>query len=112
MRGLPADLRRSLTWDQGAELTEHALLRLDSGFAGLLLRSPQSMAARDEREYQRPAAAVLSEGLGSERPSRELAAVALALNTRPRKTLGWRTPAEALNDLLRAAHAHPVATTD
>jgi len=33
----------------------------------------------------------------------ELDAVALALNTRPRKTLGWRTPAEALDDLLRSA---------
>jgi IS30 family transposase len=29
----------------------------------------------------------------------ELQAVALALNTRPRKTLGWRTPAEALNEV-------------
>jgi IS30 family transposase len=30
----------------------------------------------------------------------DLAAVALALNTRPRKTLGWRTPAEVLNEVL------------
>ncbi len=35
----------------------------------------------------------------------ELNAVALALNTRPRKTLGWRTPAEAFDDLLRSAEA-------
>jgi IS30 family transposase len=34
----------------------------------------------------------------------ELQAVALALNTRPRKTLGWRTPAEALNEVLDSAH--------
>lgn len=40
-----------------------------------------------------------------------LAAVALALNTRPRKTLAWRTPAEALEDLLRSAHTATVATT-
>jgi transposase len=40
-----------------------------------------------------------------------LAAVALALNTRPRKTLGWRTPAEALDEVLRSAEPNRVATT-
>ncbi len=40
-----------------------------------------------------------------------LEAVALALNTRPRKTLGWRTPAEALAEVLQSAHTGSVATT-
>ena len=40
----------------------------------------------------------------------DLAAVAAALNARPRKTLGWRAPAEALDEVLRSAHAG-VATT-
>jgi IS30 family transposase len=41
----------------------------------------------------------------------ELDAVANARNTRPRKTLGWRTPAEALNQLLETVHMNGVATT-
>ena len=41
----------------------------------------------------------------------ELAAVAHALNARPRKTLGWRTPAEALDEILRSVQKDPVATT-
>jgi transposase, IS30 family len=40
-----------------------------------------------------------------------LAAVALALNTRPRKTLGWQTPAEALDAILRSANIGDVAAT-
>jgi IS30 family transposase len=41
----------------------------------------------------------------------EIDAVAMALNNRPRKTLGWRTPAEALNDHLRSVQSAGVATT-
>ncbi len=41
----------------------------------------------------------------------DLQAVALALNTLPRKTLDWRTPAEELNDLLLSATRRSVATT-
>src|SRR3954451_963522 len=40
----------------------------------------------------------------------DLAAVAIALNSRPRKTLGWRTPAEALAEFLRSTHTGRVAT--
>jgi IS30 family transposase len=40
----------------------------------------------------------------------DLEAVALALNTRPRKTLGWKTPAETLDHLLRVSDKQGVAT--
>ena len=59
---LPAQLRRSLTWDQGSEMCRApALLGRDRG-RRLLLRSPQPLAARLEREHQRPASPVLPEG--------------------------------------------------
>jgi hypothetical protein len=78
----------------------------------LLLRSPEPLATRDERKHKRPAEAVLSKetDLSAHRAS-DLQAVAIALNTRPRKTLGWRTPAEAFNGLLLSANQGSVATT-
>jgi IS30 family transposase len=42
----------------------------------------------------------------------DLAAVAAALNSRPRKTLGWKTPAEALDEYLQSCQQASVATTD
>ncbi|HEX7104639.1 MAG TPA: IS30 family transposase, partial [Acidothermaceae bacterium] len=41
----------------------------------------------------------------------DLAAVALALNNRPRKVLDWRTPAEVFDDQLRSLQQPGVATT-
>ena len=85
---------------------------IKGGRAGLLLRSSQPMAARHQREHQRAAAPVLSKGYRSQRTQRDdLEAVALALNTRPRKTLGWKTPAETLDEFLRVSHTRSVATT-
>ena len=67
----------------------------------LLLRSAQPLAARHQREHQRAAPPVLPEGHRPRSAQRdELAAVAATLNGRPRKTLGWKTPAEALDELL------------
>jgi IS30 family transposase len=110
---LPEQLRRSLTWDQGAEMAQHAQLRIDSGLAIYFCdpHSPWQRATNENtngllRQY-------FPRGTDLSRHSRdELDAVAAALNSRPRKTLRWRTPPEALDELLsNPSTAGGVATT-
>jgi transposase, IS30 family len=109
---LPEQLRRSLTWDQGAEMAQHAQLRIDTGLA-IYFCDPQSPWQRGTSENTNGLLRqYFPRGTNLARHSREdLEAVALALNSRPRKTLAWKTPAETLDELLRSAGQASVATT-
>jgi len=98
---LPEQLRRSLTWDQGAEMAQHAQLRVQTGLP-VYFCDPQSPWQRGSNENTNGLLRqYFPRGTDLARHDAEdLAAVAAALNGRPRKTLGWRTPAEALNEYL------------
>lgn len=101
---LPTQLRRSLSWDQGAEMAQHPQLRIDTGLQ-VYFCDPQSPWQRGTNENTNGLLRqYFPRGTDLARHSADdLAAVAAALNSRPRKTLGWRTPAEVLNDHLADA---------
>ena len=106
---LPAALRRTLTWDQGTEMARHSEIRVATGL-DIYFCDPASPWQRGSNEN--------TNGLlrqyfpkGTDLRVHDAAAVAEvadALNGRPRMTLNWQTPAEAMAALLANP---PVATT-
>ena len=105
---LPAQLRRSLTWDQGKEMAEHRRFSVESGVE-VYFCDPQSPWQRGSSENTNgllrqyfPRGESLA-GISQER----LDEIANKLNRRPRKTLGFQTPAQKLTELIDGLHTPP-----
>jgi IS30 family transposase len=99
---LPEQLRRSLTWDQGKEMADHARFSITTGVPVYFCdpRSPWQRGSNENtngllRQYfpKRSEIAHYTQA--------DLDAVAAELNGRPRQTLGWRSPSQALDEALR-----------
>jgi IS30 family transposase len=102
IKRLPTHLKRSLTWDRGTELAHHRTFSVATGVQ-VYFCDPQSPWQRGSNENTNgllrqyfPRSADLSTF-----SQRQLDAVADRLNGRPRETLGWKTPAEVIQQVLR-----------
>ena len=112
VKTLPEGLMSTLTWDRGTELAQHKRFTVATDVSVYFCdpRSPWQRGTNENtngllRQY-------FPKGTDLSRWSeQEIQAVALTLNNRPRKTLGWKTPAEALGDYLKSADQSGVATT-
>jgi len=109
---LPAQLRRSVAWDQGKEMSRHADIALAADI-DIYFCDPHSPWQRGTNENTNgllrqyfPKGTDLSVY-----PAEILTAVAAELNARPRKTLGWKTPAQTLTEILSRPDETAVATT-
>lgn len=112
MTTLPEQLRKTLTWDRGKELSGHAQFALETG-TRVFFADPHSPWQRPSNENTNgllrqyfPKGTDLSRWTAD-----ELEAVAHALNNRPRKTLRWKTPAEVFEKQVRSLQQAGVAST-
>jgi transposase, IS30 family len=102
MTKLPEQLRKTLTWDRGKELSDHFQFALETG-TKVFFADPHSPWQRPTNENTNGLLRqYFPKGTDLSRWSAEdLEAVALAVNNRPRKILDWKTPAEAFAEQLR-----------
>ncbi len=112
MTRLPEQLRKTLTWDRGKELSGHAQFALDTG-TKVFFADPHSPWQRPTNENTNGLLRqYFPKGTDLSRWSvADLEAVAMAINNRPRKALGWRTPNEVFEEQLRSLQQPDVATT-
>ena len=96
---LPVQLRRSLTWDQGKEMAQHARFSVETGLP-VYFCDPKSPWQRGSNENTNGLLRQYFPKRSDLRPFRQadLDAVAAELNDRPRQTLGWRSPSRALDE--------------
>jgi IS30 family transposase len=101
IRRLPSDLRRTLTWDQGKEMAEHAKFTVDTN-VGVFFCDPHSPWQRGSNENSN---GLLRQYLPrtedfSDLTRSDLTRIARELNNRPRQTLNWKKPSEVFSQIV------------